>query len=232
MDPASLALSITSLLGVIDSCFNLYSDIRKCRERDGDVHASSIRLQVETYRLKAFQDVAGGGQSADVLKAPMLMELCEKVIKQMEEDVNAIHSLLSLHDDGVSQPSEKDMKQVAGRMSARIKRTWHGRIWAAHDKDRLNELVARLREHNDWLMSLVPAARRQRTDFEATSTAISSNRPSTLETVQEATIRQSPIISRGAEVKKMTILAQGKICLLYTSPSPRDGLLSRMPSSA
>ena len=26
--------------------------------------------------------------------------------------------------------------------------------------------------------------------------------------------------------------AQANICLLYTSPSPRDGLLSRMPSSA
>ena len=26
--------------------------------------------------------------------------------------------------------------------------------------------------------------------------------------------------------------AQESICLLYTSPSPRDGLLSRMPSSA
>ena len=25
---------------------------------------------------------------------------------------------------------------------------------------------------------------------------------------------------------------QGMACLLYTSPSPRDGLLSRMPSSA
>ena len=25
---------------------------------------------------------------------------------------------------------------------------------------------------------------------------------------------------------------KGKDCLLYTSPSPRDGLLSRMPSSA
>ena len=25
---------------------------------------------------------------------------------------------------------------------------------------------------------------------------------------------------------------QDKVCLLYTSPSPRDGLLSRMPSSA
>ena len=27
-------------------------------------------------------------------------------------------------------------------------------------------------------------------------------------------------------------LTKGRICLLYTSPSPRDGLLSRMPSSA
>ena len=25
---------------------------------------------------------------------------------------------------------------------------------------------------------------------------------------------------------------KGRVCLLYTSPSPRDGLLSRMPSSA
>ena len=28
------------------------------------------------------------------------------------------------------------------------------------------------------------------------------------------------------------IEVDGKACLLYTSPSPRDGLLSRMPSSA
>ena len=28
------------------------------------------------------------------------------------------------------------------------------------------------------------------------------------------------------------VLDDGSICLLYTSPSPRDGLLSRMPSSA
>ena len=28
------------------------------------------------------------------------------------------------------------------------------------------------------------------------------------------------------------LIPQGKACLLYTSPSPRDGLLSRMPSSA
>ena len=34
-------------------------------------------------------------------------------------------------------------------------------------------------------------------------------------------------ISAGREALNATI-----ICLLYTSPSPRDGLLSRMPSSA
>ena len=31
---------------------------------------------------------------------------------------------------------------------------------------------------------------------------------------------------------KKAIQWMGKACLLYTSPSPRDGLLSRMPSSA
>ena len=30
----------------------------------------------------------------------------------------------------------------------------------------------------------------------------------------------------------MLIMGMANICLLYTSPSPRDGLLSRMPSSA
>ena len=35
------------------------------------------------------------------------------------------------------------------------------------------------------------------------------------------------------QVSGITLLSErGKGCLLYTSPSPRDGLLSRMPSSA
>ena len=33
-------------------------------------------------------------------------------------------------------------------------------------------------------------------------------------------------------VKRVVCLSTDKACLLYTSPSPRDGLLSRMPSSA
>ena len=34
------------------------------------------------------------------------------------------------------------------------------------------------------------------------------------------------------ELKTLCYLTDYYICLLYTSPSPRDGLLSRMPSSA
>ena len=37
----------------------------------------------------------------------------------------------------------------------------------------------------------------------------------------------------GTEIaSRMGVKAEWKDCLLYTSPSPRDGLLSRMPSSA
>ena len=38
--------------------------------------------------------------------------------------------------------------------------------------------------------------------------------------------------SRDKTIKLWNTLGECKYCLLYTSPSPRDGLLSRMPSSA
>ena len=41
------------------------------------------------------------------------------------------------------------------------------------------------------------------------------------------------IIAKYPEGKQQSaVMALLYICLLYTSPSPRDGLLSRMPSSA
>ena len=48
---------------------------------------------------------------------------------------------------------------------------------------------------------------------------------------------QRTVVAVGTEAKKMLGRTPGNItairpCLLYTSPSPRDGLLSRMPSSA
>ena len=35
-----------------------------------------------------------------------------------------------------------------------------------------------------------------------------------------------------AMINRINVVGQNGNCLLYTSPSPRDGLLSRMPSSA
>ena len=44
---------------------------------------------------------------------------------------------------------------------------------------------------------------------------------------------QKPIPVQAFDLKKFNSQPnQPKFCLLYTSPSPRDGLLSRMPSSA
>ena len=39
-------------------------------------------------------------------------------------------------------------------------------------------------------------------------------------------------IRQGLLFQRVTGQVQAVDCLLYTSPSPRDGLLSRMPSSA
>ena len=39
-------------------------------------------------------------------------------------------------------------------------------------------------------------------------------------------------VMEGLAKGKALDIAQSTSCLLYTSPSPRDGLLSRMPSSA
>ena len=48
--------------------------------------------------------------------------------------------------------------------------------------------------------------------------------------VPRATARKMTKSQITSAVKRKRAKAQG--CLLYTSPSPRDGLLSRMPSSA
>ena len=58
--------------------------------------------------------------------------------------------------------------------------------------------------------------------------------------IDDCVIVEIEIIPAGEDVfiygdrlyKNKVDTIQYKVCLLYTSPSPRDGLLSRMPSSA
>ena len=47
-----------------------------------------------------------------------------------------------------------------------------------------------------------------------------------------ARIAADPRVALASPVLELQTLALTRDCLLYTSPSPRDGLLSRMPSSA
>ena len=55
---------------------------------------------------------------------------------------------------------------------------------------------------------------------------------------REAAMEEEITVPKGSaleDLKKQDLSLQGVeelSCLLYTSPSPRDGLLSRMPSSA
>ena len=57
--------------------------------------------------------------------------------------------------------------------------------------------------------------------------------------IGQKTLREKRAIDVMAQLKASVLKAHGRedgreieTCLLYTSPSPRDGLLSRMPSSA
>ena len=50
--------------------------------------------------------------------------------------------------------------------------------------------------------------------------------------VKEITIAARNGADTATNAHLRLVVEQAKNCLLYTSPSPRDGLLSRMPSSA
>ena len=51
------------------------------------------------------------------------------------------------------------------------------------------------------------------------------------EKIIKAVLSEDEIAAKLDEIS-LKYLGKGYGCLLYTSPSPRDGLLSRMPSSA
>ena len=48
----------------------------------------------------------------------------------------------------------------------------------------------------------------------------------------DLSINSRDIVAAAVERERLGSTGVGNGCLLYTSPSPRDGLLSRMPSSA
>ena len=66
------------------------------------------------------------------------------------------------------------------------------------------------------------------------STTIGAGTPIYLDSLEQLAFNASidRLDAPSVNITNVEILATSKSCLLYTSPSPRDGLLSRMPSSA
>ena len=89
----------------------------------------------------------------------------------------------------------------------------------------------------DWPESLISAADVQEDDSDVIESDLNPSEydltddedVSDQDEVDENVIKLNARNSRSSE---MEAVDANETCLLYTSPSPRDGLLSRMPSSA
>ena len=65
------------------------------------------------------------------------------------------------------------------------------------------------------------------------STNIVRNNPAVMAAIQKNILEHISLMAQEqVQLEFREQMQQMMICLLYTSPSPRDGLLSRMPSSA
>ena len=105
-------------------------------------------------------------------------------------------------------------------------------IWSASPKKKEKDELDQLSVMTDDLTVLVM-------NIEALSTVRGRDfaksfltRNNTLMCVDESTTIKNHSAARTKNIIKIAELAKYRRCLLYTSPSPRDGLLSRMPSSA
>ena len=84
-------------------------------------------------------------------------------------------------------------------------------------------MVKAILERRQAIASKLPDALHQRTE--------ENNRAYTLAKDARETLKALKAKEDETEAHKEAV-KKAQTCLLYTSPSPRDGLLSRMPSSA
>ena len=105
--------------------------------------------------------------------------------------------------------------------------------------DWLEDTIGLLRNNRDYLEAQIGKIRGlNMTHVEATFLAWIDVSNSGLENPFNTFLDNGVALSEGSEMGRSDYLrlnfacSRSRLCLLYTSPSPRDGLLSRMPSSA
>ena len=115
-------------------------------------------------------------------------------------------------------------------------------------KKRIAKLTKRMREaerQKEEALRFAESIKQERDQFKTTADSLDKNYVAEMEGRITSSIAAAQEKLRAArqnddskaETEALASISQlgyeqGKFCLLYTSPSPRDGLLSRMPSSA
>ena len=141
-----------------------------------------------------------------------------------------VQAVSFLGDDNLSkdQKAEKFRTLLSGSFSMRtIGRFTMGRHWRAASKEQKAEYL-------DLFEDMVITVYAERfSDYEGQGFDVVSSRA---DGKRDFLVSSYIVRANGSKIKLDWRLRhkndQYKVCLLYTSPSPRDGLLSRMPSSA
>ena len=102
---------------------------------------------------------------------------------------------------------------------------------AVDDEQLINQIQAGVESSSgDWLNSSDLSRERLKSTYEYAGVPMDHLAPQGVSTIVDTSTTE--VIEAYTAVLSDLFLSNGKICLLYTSPSPRDRTRSRMPSSA
>ena len=206
----------------------------------GDLEIWRNRIVVEDGNV---EDPNAEIELKDAVKIEPDFEVGEEVSEEIKLEEFGRRSVLSLRQNLVGRimDIEKDKiyqkykERIGEVVTAEVYQIWKREILLVDDDD--NEVVMP-REHQipgdyfkkgDNVRAVVAAVELRNNNPRI---ILSRTAPEFLERLFE---QEVPEIYDGLITVKKIVRSPGeraKVCLLYTSPSPRDGLLSRMPSSA
>ncbi|KAI0544598.1 hypothetical protein F4679DRAFT_589313 [Xylaria curta] len=210
MDAVSLGLSVAGVVGLFQNCLNLYGHVLSINDRDEEVRASHLLIQIELRTFRGLKDVLNRQLTLESQAHPVYVS----ILNWIEADLKRISELLDRHAARPADLSDDGSNAATSQMnkaSKNWKRIPRSLTWIASDKQRLKELVVRLHQWNDGLSTFVPEVTRRRISFESTSSSIASNSTQELQDIEQATLDQYPVVSQRAAVKKLTLRSHGSL---------------------